>query len=301
VIRALAALLPFVSVDVLPADIPAEYAPEMAAACTEALPEGSCVLAASLPESAQPNAVALVLWQDQRYLRVTVRVGRGDGQWLVRSLTFSEGDAPSERWIAVGLTVATLVGETQAKSRQVPAPDAGLPVTVERTPQLRSRRFEAALGALAGPGWNAGDPQFGGWLSAGFRWPATPLALHAFGSYALSNGPDPNGETLRTRWLTLGVSAGVVGTLHALDVKASAAIELAFRQLRVELDDRSLTDEELPLRLRLLASYPAETPFGLTLGTIGRIPPLGPAESDGERLRGPRFALEFVAGVEVRL
>jgi hypothetical protein len=100
-----------VSLDVLPANIPAEYAPAMVAACSQALSAGSCVLASSLQESQQPQAVALVLWHGDDFLQCTVRVGRGGGKWVVRSLTFADKDSIEERWTTVGLTVATLVGE----------------------------------------------------------------------------------------------------------------------------------------------------------------------------------------------
>ena len=67
------------SLDVLPADVPAEYAPAMVAACSDALADGRCAMAQTLPESTQPEAVALVLWQGDAFLQVNVRVGRGGG------------------------------------------------------------------------------------------------------------------------------------------------------------------------------------------------------------------------------
>src|SRR6185503_6492826 len=94
----------------------------MVSACSDALSSGECAMAATLPESTQPEAVALVLWQGEGFLQVTVRVGRGGGQWLARALTFSERDSVSERWTTVGLTVATLVGETRALDTTTPDP-----------------------------------------------------------------------------------------------------------------------------------------------------------------------------------
>ncbi|HEY8944411.1 MAG TPA: hypothetical protein VIM73_09115, partial [Polyangiaceae bacterium] len=200
-------LIPVVSLDVLPADTPAEYAPAMVEACSQALIEGRCVLASTLPESAQPEAVALVLWQDQSYRQVTVRVARGNGQWVVRSLTFSDRDSPSERWIALGLTVATLVGEasSQAPSPTPPPPPllppkpAPLAPPPDATPS--PRRFiglDAALGGLAGPGWDRGGPQLGGWVSLNYRFASLPAAFGAFGSIASSLGPSLEDTDLRT-------------------------------------------------------------------------------------------------------
>ena len=50
-----------VSLDVLPADLPVSDVVAMVDACSEALSVGRCALAADLPESASPAAVALVL------------------------------------------------------------------------------------------------------------------------------------------------------------------------------------------------------------------------------------------------
>jgi hypothetical protein len=294
-------LLPVVSLDVLPADVPAEYAPQMASACTEALTEGSCVLASTLPESVQPDRVALVLWRGEDYREVTVRVGRGNGQWAARSLSFAEADSLPERWITVGLTVATLVGESAPAlparpALRVPAKPAKKQAEVASTP-----RFDAALGLLGGPGWNEGGPQLGGWVAAGFRLPTTPFVFHAFGSYARSQGPDTASSSARTLWLTAGVSGGAAGALRALDLRASGALELAFRKVRAEFNGQSASDEEVPVRVRLLVSYPAESRAALTAGAILRLPPLGSEDSDTNHLRGPRVALELLAGVEVRL
>ncbi|HWA76009.1 MAG TPA: hypothetical protein VG937_26910 [Polyangiaceae bacterium] len=297
-------MLSVVSVDIVPADIPAAYAPAMAAACTEALSEGRCALASTLPESAQPDAVALVLWKDGDYREVTVRVGRGNGQWVVRSLTFADADSVPERWVTVGLTVATLVGESQpelpgASQTATPSKSQEAP---RATPAPRERhRFDTALGLLAGPGWTGGGPQYGAWLSAGIRLSTLPLAFHAFGSYALSSGPEINGGNPRTSWATAGISGMAVGTLHALNVQASGGLELAFRKVQADLNGQSAQDAEVPLRLRVLASYPADSRAGFIAGAILRIPPIGSGESDEAHLRGPGLSLELLAGIKVQL
>src|SRR4051812_42837590 len=95
----------------MPADAPAEYAPAMVTACSQGLPEGKCALARETSESTPAEAVALVLWQGNQFLQVTVRVGRRGTEWVTRNLSFTERDELRDRWTAVGLTVATLVGE----------------------------------------------------------------------------------------------------------------------------------------------------------------------------------------------
>ena len=234
-------MTPVVSLDVLPADVPAEYAPAMVSACSDALAEGRCAMAQTLPESTQPEAVALVLWQGEGFLQVTVRVGRGGGQWVARALSFSERDSISERWTTVGLTVATLVGETRERGAQAhsdqdetnaqpglpePArdpkasspPPAKAEFPAAAQPSALAPRWQGRIGLLTGPGWDNGDWRAGGWLSVGFKLPGTPVVLHGFGSYALSRDPTLQGEQLSTRWLTLGAGAGVTGTWQALNV-----------------------------------------------------------------------------------
>ena len=319
-------MTPVVSLDVLPADVPAEYAPAMVSACSDALAEGRCAMAQSLPESTQPEAVALVLWQGEGFLQVTVRVGRGGGQWVARALSFSERDSISERWTTVGLTVATLVGETRerearavtgqdetsAQPASVPGkttagdqlakanvPPAATPPATR--PAAPSPRWQGRVGALAGPGWDNGDWRAGGWLSLGFKLPSTPVVLHGFGSYAWSRGPAIQTTELSTRWMTLGVGAGVTGTWRALNLAGSAAVEVAYRRIAVDVRDQTATDRELPVNLRALASVPADGTWAATGGAVVRLPPGNPNESSGLRVRGPTVALEVLAGLEVRL
>lgn len=307
-------MTPVVSLDVLPADVPAEYAPAMVAACTEALAEGRCEMAAALPESAHPEAVALVLWQGDGYLQVTLRVGRGGGQWVTRALTFSDRDSISERWTTVGLTVATLVGESHAlesDQRQLPAPPASPPPPPpvgprpsgaagrERAPA--SPRWLASFGGLLGPGWDAGGWQRGTWLGLTYRISDLPIQVHASGSYALSDGPNVRGQEVPTLWLTAGAGAGVFGTYRPLSVTGSAALELAYRRVTVDFNGRTAHDEEVPLRVRALASAPANGMVAGTLGISLRLPPTNSSESSGLALRGAAVSAEALLGLEVRL
>lgn len=309
---------PVVSLDVLPADVPAEYAPAMVAACSDAIAEGSCAMAATLPESTRPDAVALVLWQGEQYLQVTVRVGRGNGQWLQRALTFSERDSIFERFTTVGLTVATLVGETMPKPEPGPEhplvapPPAGAtarppapprpPASPPAQPPLppREHRWRGQVGALAGPSWSRADWQIGGWVTFGFAIPHSPFVAHAFGSYARSSGPVYEGVRLTTSSLTGGLGAGVGGTWNALSIRGVALVELGARRLAVEREGVTVTDSELPVRLRLSVSFPARGPVGAVAGATLRIPPAG-RESDLQHLRGPAVETELQAGLEVRL
>jgi hypothetical protein len=300
---------PVVSLDVLPADVPAEYAPAMVAACSDAIAEGSCAMAATLAESTRPDAVALVLWQGEEYLQVTVRVGRGNGQWLQRALTFSERDSISERFTTVGLTVATLVGETMPQQEPAPAPAAPSlvpPPPPPPKPAVQSAApadplFRAQIAGLAGPSWDGAVWQKGGWVSVGLQLPHSPFVFHAFGSYALSSGPVLDKVRLSTSSLTGGAGAGVAGTWETLSLRGMALIELGVRRLHVERNSLSVTETELPFRLRVSASFPAGGPLGVMAGGALRIPPSSGGGSDAQHLRGPAVETELLAGLEVRL
>jgi hypothetical protein len=308
---------PVVSLDVLPADVPAEYAPAMVGACSDALTSGRCAMAQTLPESTQPEAVALVLWQGEAFLQVTVRVGRGGGQWVARALSFSENDSLSERWTTVGLTVATLVGETRGLNVTMQSAPAGAttqiaasadgkqtdvaPLPAARPNPLPPERWQGRFGAVTGPGWDLGGWRMGGWLSLGFRIAGTPLVLNALGSYALSQGPTIESAELSSRWATVGVGVGVTGIWPMLDLAGSAAVEVLYRRVDVAYRDQDIGDEEVPVNLRALLSYPARGPFAATGGCALRLPPGSDQGTSGALVRSPAFSAEVVAGVEVRL
>lgn len=314
---------PVVSLDVLPADVPAEYAPAMVTACSEALADGRCAMAQNLPESTRPEAVALVLWQGDAFLQVTVRVGRGGAQWVARALTFSETDSVSERWTTVGLTIATLVGETRDLDGKAPDPardetrpqsasarpesPATLAPNASTPPSESARRISTAphwqvrLAAVTGPGWDAGAWRVGGWASLGFRLARTPLVLSASGSFAVSDGPDILGYDLASRWTTLGLGVGLTGAWPALNVAGSALLEVSYRRVDVDFRGQSLSDEEVPVSLRGFASYPAHGTLAATAGFGMRVPPNNPNETSGLRVQGATVSAEVLAGLEVRL
>jgi hypothetical protein len=263
-------------------------------------------MAATLTESTRPDAVALVLWQGEDFLQVTVRVGRGNGQWVQRALAFSERDSISERFTTVGLTVATLVGETSPQPEPAPPtvalpPPAAAPADVRpqpapRQPSPRAPLLLAQLGVMTGSSWRGADWEKGGWLSVGVRLPHSPFVLQGFGSYAVSSGPEAD---LDTRVLEGGLRAGVAGTWGALNLGGAALAEVGVRHFEVP-GVRDGSDTEVPVRLRGVGTFPARGPVGGLLGAAVRIPTTS-SESADNLLTRPDWETELVAGVEVRL
>jgi len=299
----------------------------MVTACSEGLPDGKCALARNTPESTQAAAVALVLWQGDQFLQVTVRVGRHGSEWVTRNLSFTERDALVDRWTAVGLTVATLVGEGQPALAPEPPAQPPLATGDERHdfapgpapvapsvrptpgpsapghPAVASKHVEltAALGGLVGPSWRNADWQRGLWMSLTAGQRGTPWIVEGFASYAHSAGPQlANLGSLQSRWLSAGVGLGAAGSIQTLNLRCSAALELLFRRVSVDLGAARAGDDEIPIRLRLLGAWPARGMFGVLLGGALRLP-FTSAPNQRAQVTQPPVSGELQAGLEVRL
>ena len=86
-------------------------------ACSAGVRVGTCEL--SSDAAGEPElATAVVRWSSApaRSVRIDVSVPSVSGRSHLRVLTFKDSDAPVERWRAVGLTIATLVGDALAPS-----------------------------------------------------------------------------------------------------------------------------------------------------------------------------------------
>jgi hypothetical protein len=279
----------------------------------------------------QPEVVALVLWEDEALTRVTVRVGPGGGQWRLRSVTFSDGDPIADRWTTVGLTVATLVGTTDASGHAATeAPRDAASVDEETPPRIRAIELAptpsppprqedqpkpprdevsplaphqrlVAVGALGGPGWDRGGARLGGWLSVGFRLQKAPLAFYGIGSYAAAAGPTVNDAEVSSRWVTGAVGAALVGTWQKLRVVGRGGLEVGYRRVVVTYQARDSSDDEALLNLRVSGSYPAQGVLAATVGGVLRLPPQSSGETENYLLRGPAVSTEVLAGLELRL
>jgi hypothetical protein len=317
-----------VTIDVMPADAPAEYAPAMVAACSQALPAGSCALAKATPESETPEAVALVLWQGTQFLQVSVRVAHHGGQWTTRNLTFTTRDRPLDRWTTVGLTVATLVGEGQAVAPEPappppdPAQPSARPQPEEPPPQApkpaaraaaktgRARpapapksglRVEVSLGGLLGSAWQGGGLARGLWAGGLLGFAGSPFVAEGFTSYALSDGPrfDQLGE-LHSKWSSVALGAGLASTLAPVDLRVAWLLEAMFRHVDAQLAGAHASDNELPIRLRALAAWPSRSRVAALLGGALRLPFATTRSSDGPALRQASLTAELQAGLELR-
>jgi hypothetical protein len=110
-------------------------------ACNAAIVQGTCELDSG-PGSAPPRAIAIVRLLGDQGRSVRLEVGLQEEErasWSVREIEFSTQDPPRERWRSVGLVLATLVGEVEA--REAERKSSELP-PAEPTPESAAARSE---------------------------------------------------------------------------------------------------------------------------------------------------------------
>jgi hypothetical protein len=125
-------------------------------ACNAAVSGGEC--RSGNAEDTPARAFAVVRPSDESVLvvRIEVRLHWADeGSWLVREIEFSRRDPLRERWRSVGLAIATLVGEGEARARRVAeAPPAEAPpaeaLPAEAPPAAEPRPSEPAPSDVPG-------------------------------------------------------------------------------------------------------------------------------------------------------
>src|SRR5688500_16380565 len=94
----------------LPVELP--FAAQLVEACSAGAGPGACVLATDAGAN-QAAYLAYVSWLDADREHALVEVGPRQelrGSFEFRRLKFTHEDQPPDRWEAIGLTVATLVG-----------------------------------------------------------------------------------------------------------------------------------------------------------------------------------------------
>ena len=221
-------VLPVVVIEVGPPEARPRYPTELSAACSDAVRRGRCVVTGQGPPEPHPAAVAIVSWGGRELsVRVQVGVRRAPGtRWLVRDMQFKDADAPVERWRAVGLTIATLVGELPSypsapAPTPAPAVTAAPPAVVARrpTPPRRRRRWWLEAGALLGPGLVSGAPRGGGYAGGAYLFGDLPLLAHVSLGYA-ARPADFRG--LSVQFLTLQAGVGARLALEPPDSSSTA-------------------------------------------------------------------------------
>ncbi len=297
-------VLPLVVIEVAPPDAHPRFGAELAAACSDAVRRGRCVLSGQAPGEEHPAAVAIVTWGgEQLKVRVQVGVQRAPGtRWLMRDMSFKTADQPVERWRAVGLTIATLVGELPTLQKTPaappstaapPAPASGKPPLEKPapppasskpqrprrpTPEVPPRKPRALVrphwwveaGALLGPGLQSGSLRGGGFVGGAYLLGDLPLFAHASLGYA-ARSADVRG--LSVQFLTLQAGLGAKIGVPAADLELDGRVGASLEQVRASATLRGASDSGsrfLPaLHLGGNVAWPASGFIALVIGADG--------------------------------
>ncbi|HWA77847.1 MAG TPA: hypothetical protein VG937_36180 [Polyangiaceae bacterium] len=278
-----------VAVEVAPANAPREQVAALLTACSRAVGDADCVLAADAPDSGT-QAVAIVTWQSDG--RATVEVGlrqEGKPEWRSRNVSFLPSDEPLERWRAVGFVVGTLArGEEPEKPAAASAADEVKPEPkavedaarpqpraepanpfvseVRKTPAGHPARAALELGAVMGPGLDG--LRAGGVLRS--RFPIFEPLRSLFTLKYVERPRDDGG--LRGQWLTF--AAGVAGVLGNEISELSASLDLRAEYFRASVEDQQgrtgAASRWLPgFSFGVAGAWTPAPPLGFYLGAEG--------------------------------
>ena len=231
-------MIPTVVIETPPAERATPNAAVMVEACSHAVFEGECALASEGGDDAdtQAQAVAIVTWSggEHRVARVEVGLRRAArGEWLSRMIEFTRDDAPAERWKAVGLVIATLVGQTlhvEPPPPPAPPPPPPAPPGPPRAETPPSRTgppsHDAAwldVEALLAPGLDTGAARRGGSLRV--AWAPLRLPLFATAGAAYAWTPRDAASGLASSWITLALGVGAVTSAAGGALRFDARLE----------------------------------------------------------------------------
>lgn len=239
-----AALALLVVVEVSPPQLTSEEQLALVEACSSAL-GGLCTLGNGAP--GEPDAVAvLTTAPDRQRIQIALeRRGDGLGEWRRRTLEFETADPLPDRWRAIGLTIATLFGESGTEATQTKAaehadkkkrPPVALPPTVpphsapaSKTTQPTAprsprppQRLMVQLGGLAGPGLEHSPWRFGGAARITYHPPSFPIAP-TLSFAALGSTKNQEGVQISSELGSLGLTVG--RTLSLLDLRSRLRME----------------------------------------------------------------------------
>lgn len=187
---------------------------QLLAACNAGAGTGACVPSAD-PSADEVRYLAYVSWLDEARQHALVEVGPPEavrGSYEFRRLRFSDADQPPERWEAIGLTIATLVGAesppqlaTEASPAASP-PSASAPAAAPTpapvlAPYVPSWR--AGVGAQAGSGFRS-DLALGLGVSFAHTPPELPIFPVVVGAWRTATERGVTGH-----WWEAGVGLGV--------------------------------------------------------------------------------------------
>lgn len=243
----------------LPVEPP--FAARLVEACSAGAGPGACVLAADAAANQAPY-LAYISWLDAGHEHALVEVGPRQelrGGFEFRRLKFTHEDQPPDRWEAIGLTVATLVGrETPVEPSRVAVPPPEKPPSdpVERRP------WRGSVSARVGSGFRTGA-SVGLGLNVAYDLSALPLFPLLFGGWRTATE-----EGITGQWWEIGFGLGAQENLGPLRVALAGLIVGQFFGVSATRADSSDSGRSSTSGLAgmLEFAWPATGAIGATLG-----------------------------------
>jgi hypothetical protein len=238
-------MAPGVVIEMAAPDRDSPHARALVESCTRGVREGPCALAKKPADSEPLGALAIVAWSaGHRVARIEVGIRRADrAEWLSRKIEFGPADAEVERWRAVGLVIATLVGDVraalEAPKAAAPPPAAPPPAPVRdtsappRPAPIRHDTFWFDAAAVVATALDDGVWQVGPSVRAS----AAPLRFPVFGSVSGRWSIRPtDGSNLGVQWWSFSIGVGVsLSPVASVPVRVEPRAELALQHTRASV------------------------------------------------------------------
>jgi pyruvate/2-oxoglutarate dehydrogenase complex dihydrolipoamide acyltransferase (E2) component len=169
---------------------------------------------------------------------------------MSRRVEFRRADDARERWRAVGLVIATLVGESRRAAEEAPAAPAPMPSPPTPPPSAEAAPEPKAVSRPAPSrereiAWLDGggvlDPGFGGWLHGGgwLRGALRPFSLPAFVLVAGRYAAAPTDRNLSQRWADVSAGVGTLMSVGTLPVRLELHVDAVAELLHAHATDPS--------------------------------------------------------------
>ncbi len=251
--------IPVVAIQ-LEAPVEPQYVQQMLKACDTGAGQGACVLASD-PNAHYARHLAYVSFLDESHQHQLIEVGeRGElrGSYEFQRLKFTVDDLPSERWQAVGLTIASL-------ARPGPSAEPRIPVLEppQRIEEPTVRSWRGAVSARVGSGFLDKGASAGLGFSLAYDLPGVPLFPLVWGGWRTATA-----EGVTAEWWETGVGLGAETSLG--DVRIAVSGLVVGQLLRASANRAESSDSgssgTTGVSSALQLVWPASGPAGATLG-----------------------------------
>lgn len=281
---------PTVVIDAPAADRASPLAPLMIEVCSHGIAEGRCALASDEEdaEQARARAVAILSWADaaHRVARIEVGLRLADrAQWLSRTIEFRPEDAPPERWRAVGLIIATLVGDVLHEEPPPPspapppvapvpppAPETAIAPVASPVPRRTHDLAWLDLGLLLAPGLDTGAARRGAALHASWA-PWLPPVFATLG-VSFAGAPRDGATSVGATWTTVWAGAGAVVSAAGNALRFDGRLEGVVQLLDASVTTPAAADGSRWLgggRIGLDVAWMPDASFGVVASAEGSL------------------------------